>query len=88
MNRMSSAEFVMWKSYYQNNPFGEERGDIRCGIVASTIANVNRKKSAKPFKIQDFMPKFEKPKQQSVEEMQARFRMAANIEKHNKEKAQ
>ena len=80
---MSSAEFAMWIAYYQSNPFGEERGDIRCGIIASTIANVNRKKSTKPFEISGFMPKFDKPKQQSVEEMQARFRIAANIAEHN-----
>lgn len=46
--------------YYELEPFGEERADLRAGIVASTVANVNRdaKKQKKPFAAQDFMPKF------------------------------
>lgn len=56
---MSSALFAEWLAYYQVEPFGEERADLRAGIVASTIANVNRSsKSAKRFAPQDFMPKF------------------------------
>jgi flagellar basal body rod protein FlgC len=46
--------------------------DLRAGIVASTIANVNRepKKQRKPFKPQDFTPQWEKPpaKEQTAEE--------------------
>jgi len=35
-----------------------ELKDFRVGIVASTIANCNRKKGAKAFKPIDFMPKY------------------------------
>lgn len=43
-------------------PFGEERADLRAGIIASTIANANRdpKRRRKPYKPEDFMPKFAK----------------------------
>ena len=43
-------------------PFGEERADVRAGIIASVIANVNRdaKKRSQPFAPSDFMPFREK----------------------------
>lgn len=56
----TSAELVEWMAYYQMEPFGPERGDLQAGIVAATVANVNRdtKKQKKPYSAQDFMPKF------------------------------
>ena len=47
---------VEWMAYCNIDPFGGERLDLHAGIVASTIANVNRKKSAKPYTARDFMP--------------------------------
>lgn len=44
-------------------PFGEERADLRAGIVSATIANCNRaSKDAKAFSPSDFMPEFGKEK--------------------------
>lgn len=69
-------------AYYNLEPFGEERGDLRSGIVASTIANANRdtRKQRKPFKPEDFMPKFETAEPKTapqilsiVEELNAAF---------------
>jgi hypothetical protein len=37
---ISSAELTEWEAYYQLEPFGELRGDLRAGIVASAIVNV------------------------------------------------
>tara|TARA_Y100001951_G_scaffold104083_1_gene114647 strand:+ start:8821 stop:9027 length:207 start_codon:yes stop_codon:yes gene_type:complete len=43
-------------------PFGDERGDVQAGVIASTIANVNRnQKKSKAFSIGDFMPYVPKP---------------------------
>lgn len=53
--RMTSRELTDWRAYYHLEPFGEERADLRSGIVASTIANVNRGKDVKPFSPADFM---------------------------------
>jgi len=40
-------------------PFGEDRADFRSAIVASTVANAFRDpKKRKPYKPDDFMPKF------------------------------
>jgi hypothetical protein len=45
-------------AYYQVEPFGEHRGDIRSAIVAQTVANVNRPKGRKPWTLDDFLPKY------------------------------
>ena len=57
----TSRELTEWMAYYQMEPFGPERGDLQAGIVAATVANVNRdaKKQKRPYSAQDFMPKFE-----------------------------
>lgn len=58
---MSYAEFVDWMAYYELDPFGEERADLRNAMAMALTANVNRdaKKQRKPFSATDFMPKFE-----------------------------
>lgn len=58
--RTDSRELAEWMAYAQLEPFGEEREDLRAGIVASTIANANRdpKKRKKPFAPEDFIPDF------------------------------
>lgn len=38
------------------SPFGDERADLQAGIIASTIANVNRGRNTTAFKPEDFMP--------------------------------
>ncbi len=56
---MTSPQFAEWLAYSRLEPWGEERADLRMGIVAQTIANTNRGKNQKPYKPQDFMPSFE-----------------------------
>lgn len=56
---MDSAQLAEWMAYAQLEPFGEDRADLRAGIVASVIANSNRSKGQKPFTPQQFMPQFE-----------------------------
>lgn len=69
LERTDSRELAEWQAFYQLEPFGVERGDVQAGIVASTIANVNRdrKKRAKPYTPNDFMPKFDEAWQRSRE---------------------
>jgi hypothetical protein len=52
---ISSAELTEWQAYYDLEPFGDMRGDLRAGIVASTIANVMGDPK-KPMSPSDFMP--------------------------------
>ncbi len=42
-------------AFYELEPFGDARADLRAGIIASTLANVNRGKETKAFTPQDFM---------------------------------
>ncbi len=72
MERCDSRQFAEWRAYHQIEPWGEERADLRAGIIASTIANVNRGKGQKVFTPDDFMPHFNaKPKQPMSEEQMA-----------------
>lgn len=67
----TAREFAQWIAYHGMEPWGEERADLRAGIIAATIANVNRGggKAASPH---DFMPDFDpQPKVQSLEEQKA-----------------
>lgn len=58
LSSISSKELSEWAVYYELEPFGEERDDLRMGVISSTIANVNRSKNSKVYKPQDFIPKF------------------------------
>lgn len=53
---LSSNDLSEWMAYFRVEPFGEDRKDLRMGILASVIANSNRGKSQRPFKPSDFMP--------------------------------
>lgn len=58
LEEMSWSQFLGWCAYYRIDPWGPERADLRAGIIASVIANVNRdsKKRARPFSATDYMP--------------------------------
>lgn len=57
---LSSRQIAEWMVFFSiEGPIGEERADLRAGIIASTLANVNRGKG-KPFRPTDFMPYTEK----------------------------
>jgi len=58
--RMGSDELTEWMAFYQLEPFGDFRADLRSAIVASTLANAHGSKEGKPFTPEDFMPFVEK----------------------------
>jgi len=70
LSEISSRDFAEWIAYSRLEPWGEERDDLRMGIIASTIANANRGKGQKAYTPQQFMPQFE---QETEEEAQARL---------------
>jgi hypothetical protein len=55
---MSSEEFVEWIAFHNVDPWSEYRADLRNAIVACIIANANRGKRQRAFKVDDFIPKF------------------------------
>ena len=57
-SRMSACEFAEWQAYDSIEPFGDERADLRQGVIGSLLANIYRdkKKRSRPFEALDFMP--------------------------------
>lgn len=57
---MPARELTEWMAFYSVSPFGEERADVRAGIVAAVVANTHRnpKRRKKPYEVKDFMPKW------------------------------
>lgn len=72
--RISSRELAEWMAYYEIEPFGEERADVRAALVASTVANVHRGKKRRAYKLDDFMPRFERKTKQTADDMLGFFR--------------
>lgn len=57
LKRMRPSELGYFAALYRIDPWGEQRADLRAGIVASTMANINRDpKKTPPFKATQFMP--------------------------------
>jgi hypothetical protein len=83
--RVGSDELTEWMAFYQLEPFGEMRADLRSGVVAATFANAYRTKDARPFTPEDFMPYIERsaPKDDSRLNV-ARFKamFAQKVKKH------
>jgi hypothetical protein len=78
LNTVDIAELM---AFDRIEPFGEERADLRMAIVACTIANANRGKGQKAFKVDDFMPKFEPRKRQTPQQMSRMLNMIAKANK-------
>lgn len=57
---IGSDELTEWMAFYQLEPFGDFRADVRTGIVASTFANANRARDTRTFTPEDFMPFIDK----------------------------
>ena len=55
---VDSEEFAWWLAYYQTDPFGERRADLRAATTSAVIANCNRGEKQRPFTAGDFMPDF------------------------------
>jgi len=88
--RMGSAEFAAWLAFYQVEPFGELRGDMRAAMIATLTANAHRnaKKKRQPFELSDFLFQFWKSDGQgkgeppaTSREMMSKFMMlTSNLE--------
>jgi hypothetical protein len=66
LDQMPAAEYVEWARYYNDEPFGEVRADLRAGIIASTVANAMRGKGGRARKPMEFMPIVRKQQEQDV----------------------
>jgi len=52
---MPVAEYRSWMDFYQVEPWGDLRADLRAGIIASTFVRLMGAKGARPKPL-DFMP--------------------------------
>ena len=75
LSRISSKELTGWMVFYGLEPFGVGIPYIGNAITTSNLVNIQLKKGAKKTTAEDFMPKFEKPKQQTTDEMIGAARM-------------
>ena len=60
LRELDAEEFGWWAAMYRRDPWGEDRADLRHGILCSLVANALSSKGR--FKPADFIPKFGKPK--------------------------
>lgn len=67
LNDLDADEFHEWMAFYAIDPWDEQRADLRAGVIASVIANVNSKRAK--FKPSDFMPRYEPKRRRSGSEL-------------------
>jgi len=60
LNRMTSSEFSEWIAYHELDPFGQEREDLRAGMIAAPLINCWSKKGGKKAKPKDWILKSKK----------------------------
>lgn len=63
---MPASEIAQWKAYEQvTGPLGTERADLHMAILAAVVANTASRRKRKPA---DFLPKWDRSRQQSWQE--------------------
>lgn len=81
MARIDSRELSEWMVYYQIEPFGEERADIRQAITSCLLANIHRGKNQRAFNINEFMAVRPVRKPQSMDEMKKLLKVYCDARK-------
>ena len=71
LSNMSWAQLVEWQEYYLLEPFGEERDDLRMGMLASLYVNAHKSKGTKLASPADFLMQFDKDKSANTKPMDA-----------------
>ena len=81
LSSISAEQFAEWAAYAEIEPWGEDRADLRAGIIASTVANAHRDVKRKPdqFTPQEFMPKFETKRRKKLQTWQEQLNIARLI---------
>jgi hypothetical protein len=71
-SRLSSAELTEWIAFENiTGPLGRRRQDIQSATIAATIANANRGKGGRKFKLSDFLIPYGRSDKKSPEQMLA-----------------
>jgi hypothetical protein len=68
--RVSAAELTDWMAYERiSGPLGAGRADLQAGIIAATVANVNRAKGKRAYRPDEFIPRFDRPRATTPQQM-------------------
>lgn len=71
-SRLGSEELTEWMAFENmTGPLGRRRNDIQAATIAATIANANRGKGGKKFKLSDFLIPYGNQERKSPEQMLA-----------------
>lgn len=69
-SRLESYELTEWMAFERiTGPLGRRRGDIQSAMVAAVVANANRTKTSRKFKITDFLIPYGERDRKSPEQM-------------------
>lgn len=55
MAKLTTSQLYGWMAYYDAEPFGEMRGELRHGQTMALQANINRDPKRQPYQSKDFM---------------------------------
>jgi hypothetical protein len=70
--RLDSAELTEWMAFEKmTGPLGRRRNDIQAATIAATIANANRGKGGRKFKLSDFLIPYGESERKSPEQLLA-----------------
>lgn len=74
LQRISADELTEWMAYERiAGPLGPDRGDYQAGVIAATIANVNRKKNSRKYRPADFIPRWMREAAKTPEQMRTKL---------------
>jgi hypothetical protein len=80
---IDSSEFLEWMVYESMEPGEPIRGDYQAAMIACTIANANRTKKTREFKLKDFLLKFIKPRANRTEPQELKHKLKMWMTGHN-----
>jgi hypothetical protein len=73
LRELTAKQLAEWMAFYGIDPFGDQRADLRIGILCATMNNRWRGKNEQPAEPVSFMP-FVRQTEQSPEEIQRTLR--------------
>ena len=84
LGELDSRELTAWMAYESVEPFGERRANLHAGIVAATVANVNRDKHTRAFQPTDFLLEFARERvvneDAQMQAMRAHMQLVAQVQ--------
>jgi hypothetical protein len=79
---MSSLELSEWQAFYNLEPWGDERADLRSGLAASALCNLWTAKGSHRYKASDFLMNFEETEPQTPDQMKAMLQALTTARKN------